>query len=114
MIEASLDHLYARGTDLNVVEGGCRGADRIAGRWAARMRSRGVGWLRIPAPWDTYGKAAGAIRNGWMLTYLLQSRDLGHAVGVLAFHDDLERSKGTRGMVTMAEAAGVPVKRFAH
>lgn len=114
MVVEALEHLRSRGGWLTVVEGGARGADRCAGRWAAAARSRGVGWLRIDADWRRYRRAAGPIRNGWMLAYLLQARDLGHAVGVLAFHDDLERSRGTANMVGIAEAAGVPVKRFAH
>lgn len=114
MVEHHLDHLFARPGFLNVVEGGARGADRCAGRWAARMRTQGVGWVRIDADWTRYRKAAGPIRNGWMLTYLLQARDLGHAVGVLAFHDDLESSRGTLHMVTTARKAGVPVKVVTH
>jgi hypothetical protein len=114
MVVAALDHLRSREVNLTVVEGGARGADRLAGQWAAAMRARGVGWLRVPADWRRYGRGAGPVRNGQMLAYLLQARDLGHDVGVLAFHDDLERSRGTRSMVTMAEGAGVPVKLFSH
>lgn len=114
LVEFHLDHLYSRGGYLNVVEGGAKGADRCAGQWAARMRAHGVGWLRIPADWARYGKGAGPVRNGQMLAYLLQARDLGHTVGVLAFHDDLDSSRGTRSMVTIAQAAGVPVKMVGH
>lgn len=132
MVEHHLDHLFARPGYLNVVEGGAKGADRCAGRWAARMRSRGVGWVCIDAEWERHDRegltavpcrcgpsrprcnAAGVRRNAAMLTYLLQARDLGHAVGVLAFHDDLESSRGTLDMVTRAAAAGVPVKYVTH
>lgn len=114
MVDHHLAHLLARGVILTVVEGGARGADRCAGRWAAGVRSAGVGWVRVPADWERYGRGAGPVRNGQMLAYLLQARDLGHAVGVLAFHDDLARSRGTLDMVTRAERAGVPVKRVAH
>lgn len=109
-IETDLHVKWERYEFMAVIEGGAQGVDRIAGRWAARMRShpdRPVGWLRVPADWATHGQAAGPVRNGWMLDYLLQARTLGHTVGVLAY--PAPRSRGTWDMVRRAEAAGVPV-----
>ena len=103
-----------RSEPLTIVEGGARGADRCAGRWAARMRTQGVGWVRVRAEWERYGKRAGPIRNQAMLDYLLQGRAMGQTVGVLAFHDALGTSKGTWDMVNRAQKAGVPVKHIAH
>lgn len=86
-----------------LVEGCARGADRLAEEWAA---SRGV-WVRhCPAQWDKFGRAAGPLRNREML-----------AMGpdqVVAFHDDLGRSKGTADMVAAARKAGVPVRIVGH
>lgn len=78
------------------------------------MRAHGVGWLRVAADWEKYGKRAGPIRNQAMLDYLVLGRESGQTVGVVAFHDGLEASKGTKDMVTRATKAGVPVKLIAH
>lgn len=85
-----------------VVHGNCRGADRIAGRIALSL---GLITEPYPADWTKHGKAAGPIRNQQML-------DTGVDL-VLAFHDDLESSKGTKDMATRARAAGVPVQVIA-
>jgi hypothetical protein len=55
-----------------------------------------------PADWEKYGKAAGSIRNSEMLTK-------GKPHGVLAFHNDLVNSKGTKNMVVQSLKAGIPV-----
>lgn len=80
-----------------VIEGEARGADSMAREWAERAR---VPVLPFPADWATHGKAAGPIRNGRMLAE-------GMPTLVLAFHDDIEASKGTRDMVSRAKRANV-------
>lgn len=108
-VHEALDRRWARYEDLTVLEGGAPGADRIAGRWAAARRMRGVGWVRFGAKWDELGKAAGPIRNREMLAWMLADRELrGCFVGVLAFRC-LGRSPGTDDMCTTARDAGVPV-----
>lgn len=97
---------------LTIVEGGARGADRMAGQWAAAARKKGVGWVRCSADWARYGKPAGHIRNQEMLDYLLKAEN--QTVGVLAFHDDITSSRGTRDMVTRARLADVPVRIITH
>lgn len=47
-----------------LIEGGARGADRIARNWA---ENRGIPVRTFPADWDKYGRAAGHIRNTQML-----------------------------------------------
>lgn len=47
-----------------VVHGVASGADTLAGNYA---RSQGIPVVEVPALWDTYGKAAGPLRNGWMV-----------------------------------------------
>lgn len=63
----TLDALYRRDPELCIVQGGASGADAHARRWA---KARGVPCITMEAAWDALGKAAGAIRNGWMLEYV--------------------------------------------
>jgi len=81
-----------------VVHGAAKGVDLLAARIA-----EGLGYEVHPHPadWDKYHKAAGPIRNREMLE---EKPDL-----VLAFHDDIVSSKGTKNMVNQAVAAGIPV-----
>lgn len=84
---------------LTIVHGGAEGADSHADDWCV------VNWIVpevYPADWETYGKAAGPIRNQQML-------DTGIDL-VLAF--PTEKSRGTWHMVRIAEKAGVPVRVF--
>jgi hypothetical protein len=103
------------GVDL-VIEGGQKetpqsswGDDSYLGPYGADYHGKIAAWeLGIPvmefaANWDLYQKAAGPIRNGWMLKFGLP--DL-----VLAFHSDLEHSKGTKNMVEQAKKKGIEVK----
>lgn len=57
----SYHHLY---TFTLLIEGGALGADRLAREWA---KLRGVPIKTYEADWDTYGDAAGRIRNRLML-----------------------------------------------
>ena len=47
-----------------LIEGGARGADRLAREWAI---SRGIRYETMNAEWERHGRAAGHIRNGEML-----------------------------------------------
>lgn len=91
-----------------VIEGDCRGADRIGGTVA---RTLGAHVEPFPADWPRYGRGAGPVRNEQMLQRLAALKAEGHAVRAVAFHPDLRRSKGTRDMVTRLENAGVPVTK---
>ena len=73
------------GHALQIIEGGAEGADRIAWEAANRLSLDCATYL---ADWKKYGRAAGPIRNRVMLD---QKPDL-----VLAFHDNLEKSRGTK------------------
>lgn len=87
-----------------VVHGGCWGADRLGG-WAARRL--GIPVEVYPAEWDREGKAAGPHRNERMLAQ-------GHPDLVLAFHDDLQNSRGTRDMLVRAVAVGIRTRIVSH
>lgn len=68
-----------------IISGDARGADILGAEWGAR---HGVPIQHFPAYWDTYGKAAGFIRNAEMGEY---------ADMLIAFWD--EKSKGTAHMI---------------
>jgi hypothetical protein len=78
-----------------LVEGGARGADRLARNWAA---INNVQWVTYKADWDTFGKSAGVIRNIQMLE--TERPDI-----VFAFPG----GKGTQHMVSIAKKKGVQV-----
>ncbi|WP_352302760.1 DUF2493 domain-containing protein [Kineosporia sp. NBRC 101731] len=83
-----------------IVHGACpTGADAFADRWAV---SNGRAVERHPALWRVHGRSAGPIRNQQMVAR--------GAEVCLAF--PLGVSRGTRGCMAMAGAAGIPVKIF--
>lgn len=93
-------------TEMTVVHGGAKGADRIASEWTA-LRADGSGPLTVwaeewPAKWGTFGRRAGMIRN---LAMVKAGADF-----CAAFIKG--ESRGTRHCADAAEAAGIPVERF--
>ena len=68
-----------------IIHGAARGADTIGGEIAKQLGFRV--WA-FPADWKRFGRSAGPIRNREMLA---QRPDL-----VLAFHNCLSESKGTK------------------
>jgi hypothetical protein len=87
-----------------LIEGGTRGADRLAGELA---RSRAWQLEEYPADWRRHGRAAGPRRNARMLRR-------GRPERVLAFTDDLPASPGTADLVRRARAADLPVLVVRH
>lgn len=86
--------------ELVLVHGGCpTGADALCDEWA-----RGFGAVIEvhPANWAKHGRKAGPIRNAEMV-------NLGADV-VLAFIRD--NSRGASHTAALAEAAGIPTKRY--
>lgn len=80
-----------------IIEGGARGADRLARRYGEES---GIHVRTFPALWDVYGKRAGPIRNAQMLSEGCPDR-------VIAFRSP--NSRGTQNMIDQATKAGVPV-----
>jgi hypothetical protein len=93
-----LDALMALDDVTLVIDGAAKGADTIGNTVAKAMD---LPTKRFPAKWEQYGKKAGPIRNGQMLTE-------GKPDLVLAFHNDITKSKGTRDMLKRCIKAGVP------
>lgn len=93
-----------------IIEGGARGADAQAAKFAINNLALEGGHEQYPADWETHGKAAGPIRNKQML-------DEGRPDRVVAFKDNFDwtlRRGGTENMVKQAKAAGVPVVVISH
>jgi hypothetical protein len=83
-----------------VIHGGCRGADLIAAEVARDFNLPVEEYL---ADWKAHGKSAGPKRNQQML-------DEGKPSFVLAFHDDIDDSKGTKDMILRSKKAGLTFK----
>ena len=91
-------------TFITIIGGNAKGADTMAGIYA---KAWALSLEVYPAEWKKYGRAAGPIRNQQML-------DEGKPDRVIAFHDDIEHSKGTKDMVARAKKAGIPVEVIKH
>jgi hypothetical protein len=101
IMEAVIRGLYGMyGKELHIIEGEARGADQMAGEIAGLMLPK-ENIHKFPADWKKFNRAAGPLRNRAMLK---ENPDL-----VLAFHDDLAESRGTKDMVNIATKKGVPV-----
>lgn len=91
------------GEPVTIISGGCRGADMLAESVAEGL---GFDTLIFKAGWKRYGKAAGPIRNRQMID---EKPDL-----VIAFHDYMEKSKGTKNMLDLAQKNGIEWIRISH
>lgn len=87
-----------------VIEGACRGADVLTGEVAKKL---GIQVLEFPADWTRFGNSAGPIRNKQML-------DECKPTLVVAFHDNIEKSKGTKNMLSQAKKAGITTMLLSH
>lgn len=83
-----------------IIHGACRGADLMSGQVAKEL---GIPMQQYPANWSLHGKSAGPKRNQQMI-------DEGNPNFVLAFHDDIDESKGTKDMVLRAQKHNIPFK----
>lgn len=95
---SELVELY--GDDLVIIEGECHGADIMA---RVICQEAGIAFDPYPAEWSKYAKAAGPIRNKEML-------DKGKPHEVIAFHETIDKSRGTVNMMKQAIKAGLPVR----
>lgn len=94
------DYIITLPKDTVIIEGDCRGVDKISGYLA---RKHGLEVIAVPAKWELYGNKAGPIRNQEMIDEYKPDR-------VVAFHNDLAHSKGTKNMVNLALQQGIPVE----
>ena len=101
LIQRILRHIQKRVKIEEIIHGGCRGADRLAGKLAQEL---GIKETIFPANWTLYGKAAGPIRNREML-------EKGKPDLVIAFYSG-KKTSGTQNMVKLARTANVFVIEF--
>lgn len=97
LAEHALHAVHAKVGIAVLIEGGAKGADRLARTWAFK---NDVPIETYPADWDTHGRAAGHIRNAEMLAE-------GKPHGCIAFPG----GRGTADMIQRCEKAGVKVWR---
>lgn len=98
MLRVLIDVNY---NDLEIITGGCRGADELGKQWANEY---GVRHKEFLADWDKYGRAAGPIRNEQMVKYAAEA-DRGI---LIAF--PVGESRGTRNMIKLAHQYGLEVE----
>lgn len=89
--------------DTTIITGGATGADNLTNRLADIM---GFQTHIENAEWSKYGNRAGPIRNRKMLD---MKPDF-----VIAFHDNIGDSKGTKDCVKEAFKRGIPVYIYTH
>lgn len=82
-----------------LIAGRAKGLDTIA---ATVAKDKGVHVAEVEALWETYHRAAGPIRNGVMLALAPDE--------VIAFHNDIENSKGTKHCYEAAIKRGIPAR----
>ncbi len=97
--------------DTEIIQGCANGADTISAKIAKVLDLKLLSSIGnddainnpgFPANWNKYGRAAGSIRNKQML-------DEGKPNLVLAFHGNIEKSKGTKNMIEQAKKRGIKV-----
>jgi len=88
-----------------LVHGACRGADLTC---AAVAESLGFIIKAYPADWNTYGRAAGPIRNQQMLN--VENVVEEPIDECIAFHNNIENSRGTKDMISRCSRANIKTR----
>lgn len=88
LLKTKLTSILQNTTNVEIVSGGCRGADKLGENFAEEM---GYSVVTFPADWNKYGKQAGYVRNKQMAEY---------ATHCVCFWDGV--SKGTKLMIELA------------
>lgn len=96
LLRREVDKLLSGRTNVTIVSGTARGADRLGERYAAE---HGMKIERFPAEWAKYHQGAGPVRNEKMV----KSAD-----AVIVFWD--RESSGTKNIIECARKENVPYK----
>lgn len=103
-LEQQCDYLLSRkvaeGYKIVIVSGKANGADSLGEQYA---RNRNYTVADFPANWNLYGKSAGYKRNFKMAEYAVETGG-----GLIAFWDT--KSRGTKHMIDIAKAKGLPYR----
>lgn len=83
--------------EIIIVEGGAKGADALAKRYAIEQ---GYRFIEFPADWNGFGRAAGVIRNAEMINFIKDK-----TCKALFFWDG--QSRGTGDCLMRAKRAGI-------
>ena len=104
MFEQSLDRMIeeAAEEEVELVSGHAEGADQMAERYAEEYA---IPITVIKPDWNTYGRAAGPVRNRQMLAYAAEESPM-----VAAFWDG--KSRGTKNTIDTARKLGIPTRVF--
>jgi len=96
--DAVRDYVYSLSMDDTIISGGAKGVDE----WAEiACMERGLAFIKYPALWEKFGKAAGFIRN----------KDIAMAADrIVAFH--FHGSKGTALTIQLGRDLNKPVIVF--
>jgi YspA, cpYpsA-related SLOG family len=89
-----LDKFHAKFTIVELIEGGAKGADRLARDWGQKNK---ITVIEVQALWEKFGTRAGPIRNQIMIDYKPDA--------VVAFPG----GKGTNNMASIAKRDGIKV-----
>lgn len=93
--------IFISGKNVEIIHGNCIGCDLLAKEVALKSNYR----VRdFPADWANYGRSAGPIRNKQMLAEKPNF--------VLAFHDNIGESKGTKDCINQAKKLKITVYLF--
>jgi len=97
------EHIGQWAEETVLIHGDCEGIDLLVDRESKHRFDISL----IPMPYMSYlGKAGGPTRNRKMVQVLDLLRDVGYTTLVLAFHDSIETSKGTKNCATQAKQHG--------
>lgn len=96
---SSIHRMLVKHHPTKCIFGECSGVDQTAREICDELK---IPYQIYYADWERYGRAAGPIRNRQMID---TKPDL-----VLAFHDNLAMSKGTKNTVDQARKAKIPVQ----
>lgn len=97
---SALAQVVCMSPELEIVHGGAKGADSLAGHWCWRQH---VGYRIFLPDWDKHGKRAGPLRNAEMARY---------AEMLIAFWDG--KSRGTHDMIRRALSEGLEVHVYRY
>ena len=96
LLKRKLDELLINKTDIVIVSGTAKGADKLGERYAVE---KGHTISSHPADWELHKKSAGYIRNEEMAL---------EADALVAFWD--KKSKGTKHMIDLGHKHGILVR----